>query len=214
MIRVICPVCRAKIDAKDGLLGQTRNCPRCNASVLIVPAEETEPSTNQAATVVPQPAVEGISRPPAGHAETPIRLVRLNRYLICDSSKVIAAWENNGQGWRLKTDYGFVSAVRNRDKIPGEGDFKLVELGMARTGEDLRLRSLRVYQLVRRWALTALARGDDPICKSITGPGSLKRAQKDSVRQHLGEQFMRTIWGDAAEVLDYLANEDYHSPGV
>ena len=37
------------------------------------------------------------------------------------------------------------------------------------------------------------------------------RAQKDSVRQHLGEQYMRTIWGDAAEVLDYLANDDYHS---
>jgi hypothetical protein len=138
----------------------------------------------------------------------------LNRYLICDSSKVIAAWENNGHGWRIKTDHGFVSAARNRDKIPGEGDFKLVELRMARAGEDLRLRGMRIFQLARRWALTALARGDDSICKSITGAGSLLRAQKDSVRQHLGEQYMRALWGDATEVLDYLANDDYHSPGV
>jgi hypothetical protein len=85
---------------------------------------------------------------------------------------------------------------------------------MAPAGEDLRLRGMCVFQLARRWALAALPRGDDPICKSITGPGSLLRAQKDSVRQHLGEQYMRTIWGDATAVLDYLANDDYHSPGV
>ena len=66
----------------------------------------------------------------------------------------------------------------------------------------------------RRWALGALARGDDAICKSITGPGSLLRAQKDSVRQHLGEHYMRTVWGDAKKVLDYLADDDYHSPGA
>ena len=79
---------------------------------------------------MPRRPSEGIAEPPLGHAEAPARLARLNRYLICDASKVIAAWENNGQGWRLKTDHGFVSAARNRDKIPGEGDFKLVELGM------------------------------------------------------------------------------------
>jgi hypothetical protein len=214
VIRVICPVCRAKIDAKDRLLGETRNCPRCGAPVRIVPAEDPTPSPNSAATVVLQQPAQEIAQPPIGHAEAPIRLARANRYLICDSSKVIAAWENNGQGWRLRTDHGFVSAARNRDKIPGEGDFRLVELGMAALGEDLRLRSIRIYQLARRWALAALARGDDPICKSITGPGSLLRTQKDSVRQHLGEQYMRTIWGDATEVLDYLANDDYHSPGT
>ena len=214
MIRVVCPSCRAQIDAKDRLLGQTRNCPRCNASILIVPAEEPTPSPDSAATVAVRPSAEGISQPTIREAETPTRLVRLNRYLICDSSKVIAAWENNGQGWRLKTDHGFVSAARNRDKIPGEGDFRLVELKMGPVAEDLRLHGIRVYQLARRWALAGLARGDDPICKSITGLGSLVRAQKDSVRQHLGEQFMRTIWGDATAVLDYLAKDDYHSPGA
>ena len=214
MIRVICRACGAKIDAKDQLLGQTRNCPRCSAPILIVPADQPPPSSTSAATVVgPQPA-QDVAQPEIGHPEAPTRLVRANRYLVCDSSKVIASWENNGQGWRLRTDHGFVSAARNRDKIPGEGDFRLVELGMAAVGADHRLHTIRIYQLARRWALGALARGDDAICKSITGPGSLLRAQKDSVRQHLGEHYMRTVWGDAKKVLDYLADDDYHSPGA
>ncbi len=214
MIRVICPVCRAKIDAKDRLLGQTRNCPRCNAPVRIVPAKEPTPAPDSSPTVAVRRPDNGIPQPPAGHVEIPSRLMRLNRYLICDGSKVIAAWENNGHGWRIRTDHGFVSAARNRDRIPGEGDFRLVELRTAPEGGDLRLCGICVFQLAKRWALAALARGDDLICKSITGPGSLLRAQKDSVRQHLGEHYMRTIWGDATNVLDYLASEDYHSPGV
>jgi hypothetical protein len=149
-----------------------------------------------------------------GHVDAPTRLGRLNRYVICDPVRVIAAWENNGQGWRLRTDHGYASVARNPEKIPNQGDFKFVELRMAMLGDDLRLRGIQVYQLARHWALLALERGDDFICKSIVGPGSLVRAQKDAVRQQLQEKFMRTVWGDAAEVLDYLANGDYHSPGA
>jgi hypothetical protein len=48
----------------------------------------------------------------------------------------------------------------------------------------------------------------------VTGPGCLNRDQKNAVRQVLKEQFMRPVWQDAAAVLEYLGNTDYHSPGV
>jgi hypothetical protein len=104
--------------------------------------------------------------------------------------------------------------ARNPEKIPSQGDFKLVEMRMAMVADDLRLRGIQVYQLAKRWALLALEHSDDDICKSIVGHGSLLRAQKDAIRQQLQEKFMRTVWGDATEVLDYLANDDYHSPGA
>ncbi len=143
-----------------------------------------------------------------------IRLLRTNFYLICDASRVIATWENNGQGWRIRTEHGFASAARNPEKIPSQGDFKLVELRMEHSSGEMQLHGLRVYQLAKRWALNGLPRGDDTICKSITGPGSLLRPQKNAVRAYLQERFMREVWGNAADVLDYLSNDDYHSPGV
>ena len=62
--------------------------------------------------------------------------------------------------------------------------------------------------------MTVLDQGDDPIAGKITGLGSLNRDQKNAVRQALKDQFMRQVWEGAAEVLEYLANTDYHSPGV
>jgi hypothetical protein len=216
VIRVICPACQAMLDAKDRLLGQTRNCPRCKATLLIVPAPEGESATGEPVSP-PQPegqAPADESQLPPQHAGSPNRLARTNRYVICDSAKILAAWENNGQGWRLKSEYGFVSAARNRDKIPTQGDFKLIELEMAIVDNEHRLSGMRIYRLAQRWSLAAIGRDDDGICKSILGPGTLMRAQKDAVRRHLGEHIMRTIWGDATAVLDYLANDDYHSSGT
>jgi len=216
VIRVVCPNCQAKLNAKDELLGQTRGCPRCGSAVVIAPEETGEPVSAATATdSSPESGGAGeVLAVSLGHVEAPTRLDRANRYLICDSARVIATWENNGQGWRLRMDHGYASAARNPEKIPSEGDFKFVELRMAVQGADLCLRGIHVYQLARRWALLPLERGDDTICKSIVGHGALLRAQKDAVRQHLQERLMRTVWGDAAEVLDYLTNDDYHSPGV
>jgi len=216
VIRVICPNCRVKLNAKDELAGQTRKCPRCGNAVVIAPLAEEDSASAAAATPAgPEAgAPTDIQAVAMGHVDAPARLGRLNRYLICDPVRVVATWENNGQGWRLRTDHGFVSVARNPEKIPNQGDFKLVELRMAMLGDDLRLRGIQVYQLARRWALLAMERGDDDICKSIVGPGSLVRTQKDAVRQQLQEKFMRAVWGDAADVLDYLANVDYHSPGA
>ena len=158
------------------------------------------------------------AHPPAeGHLlalDLPERLNRESNYVICDRAHLAATWTNNGKGWLLKTNAGLVSAKRNRDKLPAEGDFQLVELKFAVTPEGRRLTGITSYQLAARWALTTLDQGDDVIVERIVGYGSLNGDQKNVVRQALRDQFMREVWDGAAEVLQYLGNTDYHSPGV
>jgi len=215
LIRVVCPQCQAKLDAKDHLVGQTRNCPRCGSPIVIAASGGEGPTDASAPALAPEgEAILAFADPVRFEVEAPRRLNRSNHYLVCDRNRVIAAWENNGQGWRVKTDFGFASAARNPERLPSQGDFKLVELRTKHGEEELRLHGLRVYQLALRWALSTLERGDDAIFPTITGPGFLSRAQKDAVRAYLQERFMRTVWGDAADVLEYLGNDDYHSPGA
>jgi len=113
----------------------------------------------------------------------------------------------------LKSSSGLISAVRNSEKLPNQGDFKLVELRMKTHEGGLRLDDIFVHQLAQRWALTKLQRGDGDVIESVTGPGFLNRDQKAVVYQLLHERFMRPVWEDAAQVLDYLTSTDYHSPG-
>lgn len=214
MIRFICPHCGSKLDAKEEIAGQTRKCPKCRNPVTVpqpaAPPRMVEPSKD-GSTAVAQPPAEAPIRSPAAH---PTRLVVHNRYVICDRSGVVAAWEGGGQGWLLRTDHGYTRLALNADKLPSQGDFKLVELQMSVEHERPLLRALRVFQLAQRWALTSLVRGDDAILKTITGPGSLNRDQKNAIRQYLGQRMMREIWGDNRPVLEYLGNQDYHSPGA
>jgi hypothetical protein len=149
------------------------------------------------------------------HVDAPQHLGRNNRYLICDSQRLVAVWESNGQGWMLKTLAGLLSAARNREQIPVEGNFKLVELRLAvNESGALCLDGITSYQLAHRWALTNLAKGDDHVLATITGPGCLDKNQKNLVRQAIRDQIMYPVWKDSRMVLDYLANTDYHSPGT
>lgn len=214
MIRFICPHCGSKLEARDEIVGQTRKCPKCRNLVTVPPPgapwRAAEPSKDGSPAVA-QPPVEAAIRPPVSF---PARLLPHNRYLICDRSGVFAAWEGGGQGWLLRTDHGYSPVARNPDKLPSQGDFKLVELQMSVEHERPLLRALRVFQLARRWALASLIRSDEAVLKTITGPGSLNRDQKNGIRQYLGQRMMREIWGDNQPVLDYLGNQDYHSPGA
>ena len=144
----------------------------------------------------------------------PEHLSRESHYLICDRVHLAATWQNDGRGWMLKTTSGFVPAKRNREKLPTEGDFKLVELKFTTTPNGKRLVGLTSYQLALRWALIVLDQSDEAIIGKIVGHGSLNQDQKSVVRQGLGDQFMRKVWQDATDVLAYLANTDYHSSGV
>ncbi|MEN6558050.1 MAG: hypothetical protein ABFC54_07710 [Thermoguttaceae bacterium] len=198
MIRITCPNCGSLLNAKDELIGQTRKCPKCAQPVQIIVDGGIEVSKEPGLPVV----------------DLPSRLHREHLYLICDRTHVIAMWENNGNGWMIRTAGGFSSARRNRDALPAEGDFKLVELKLNMTGEGKRLTGLASYQLVTRWALNALCQGDDIVLEKLTGLGSLNRDQKSSVRQLIREQFMRPVWEIAAEVLEYLSNADIHAHSV
>jgi len=211
MIRVTCPACQSKLNAKDELVGQTRDCPRCGAPVKIIPSKSAPPKAasgpSNSLVHVDRTAKLPIYQPPE-------RLPRLDRYLICDRTRVVATWQDNGEGWMIRGDFGFVNAHRNQDKLPSQGDFKLVQMRMVVEEGRLRLRGLQVFQLAPRWALRNLARGDDAILKAVTGPGCLLREQKTAVRQQIKEQFMQQVWEDSRAVLEYLANTDYHSPGT
>jgi len=210
MIRVTCPACQSKLNARDNLAGQTRKCPKCGTPVAIVPSR---PSTRRTSPEPPSSLVRVDQSANLRTYRPPERLSRINHYLICDRTRVIAAWQNDGEGWTIRGEFGFVNAHRNQDKLPNQGDFRLVEIQMRVEDDGLRLHGLRVYQLAGRWALLNLARGDDAILKAVTGPGFLLREQKHAIRQQIKEQFMPQVWEHASAVLEYLANSDYHSAG-
>ncbi len=214
MIRVSCPGCGSKLNAKDELAGQSRKCPKCG-SVIEIP--QPDAALESISLDVEDTGDQHAETPREEHLPTkhfPERLVRLNRYLIADKAKVIATWENNGNGWMLKTGFGFVQASRNHEQLPAQGNFKLIELQLQLSDDGLRLEGLICYQLAQRWALTNLDKGDDKILKSIAALGCLNREQKASIRKLLNDLFMRQVWEEAHVVLDYLANGDYHSPGT
>jgi len=212
MIRVICPQCGSKLNAKDEIAGQTRKCPKCGQPILIV-ADPDHPGIDVDETPSDQ-HVQAATEEHLPSMHLPQRLNRDNHYLICDKVHLVATWENNGHGWMLKTGSGFISAKRNHEKLPAQGDFHLIELKFVLMPEGKRLSGIRSYQLAPRWALTTLDQGDDIIVEKIVHVGPLNRDQKNVVRQALKDQFMREVWEHATPVLEYLGNTDYHSPGV
>ena len=218
MIRFTCPSCQVRLNAKDELAGRTRKCPKCGAAIEIPETAPDSESVGEEWTglddVAPDQHVHNVLDHDLPQVEAPKRLVRLNRYLICDKTRLIALWEGNGQGWMLKTGAGFVKVSRNAEQLPSHGNFTLVELAMEMTDEGHRLRGIHSYQLAQSWALTALQRDEHKILSRISGPGCLTKEQKAVVQSFLREQFMRSVWEEATEVLDYLGNFDYHSSGV
>lgn len=207
MIRVTCSGCGSQLNAKDELAGQTRKCPKCRAPIVI-------PSADTPADPAGEVLVQDGSVAPLTPLNVPERLAATSRYLICDNAKLVASWEGGGQSWMLKTHSGWISAARNPDQLPNQGDFKLIELRLANTDDGLRLDGITSYQLAPRWALSSLGQGDHQVLSKVTGPGGLSRRQKDVVRQTIMDQFMHPVWKDADRVLEYLANADYHSPGT
>ncbi len=208
MIRLTCPHCGSKINAKDELAGQTRKCPKCAQPIRIV-ADPESPSEETPAAHLAPPSQQGLPTP-----HHPERLDRACHYLVVSKTHLVASWENNGNGWMLKLGPGFVTVRRNRDKLPAEGSFALVELQFAMTDEGKRLSGLACYELASRWALTALAQGDDQIVEKISGPGALNRDQKGIVRQALRDHYMRPVWEGAAAVLESLSNADDRPPYI
>jgi hypothetical protein len=218
MIRLTCPNCGAKLRAKSKLGGKEKKCPRCGNALSVPEAGRRRPRGDDDEAAVERPPAEPHAEPPAEeplpHPDLPERLNRQHHYLICGPSKLVATWENNGQGWMVETGHGLASAARNPDQLPSQGDFRLIEIQLETTDQGRRLSGIRSFQLAPRWALPSLARGDHEIMGKIKGPAGLDRDQKNVVRGLLREQFMPQVWQDSHEVREYLGNADYHSPGT
>src|SRR4030067_221212 len=108
MIRFTCPNCQSQLNAKDKLAGQSRKCPKCGADVSIPEAEARSDVAVDAETGAPTDAVPKIEviREGLPRFEGPKRLVRTNRYLICDRASVFAFWWSDGAGRRAKHKRG------------------------------------------------------------------------------------------------------------
>lgn len=219
MVRITCPHCQSRLNAKDELIGQTRNCPSCGQPVLITaPPPPAEYDTTGSIPLDDGPVEQHIEVPESSvlrqHTQRPERLVRHYRYLILDRERLLATWENNGQGWMIRSGPGFVTVSRNTDKLPTQGTFELVELRLTVTEAGLRLHGILTYRLARRWALPDLAKSDEAILRKVEGFGSLNKSQKFALCHYVRDQFMREVWTSISEVHDYLTNGDYHSPGI
>lgn len=210
MIQLTCSNCGKRLRAKPEWVGRTAKCPGCGQAIKV----ETSPPAENIPLEQPVP-----DAPPAAPVEgavfhPPEQLDRQHCYLICDRNNAVASWENNGDGWMLQTRVGSMPARRNHDKLPQQGDFRLIELKLTATPDGKRLTGLQCYRLASHWALMALEQGDDVILERVAGPGGLTREQKTIVRQALRDRFMRPVWQDATAVLDYLASTDAHSSSI
>jgi DNA-directed RNA polymerase subunit M/transcription elongation factor TFIIS len=224
MLRITCPNCQSKLNAKEKLIGQTRNCPKCGHPVLIADPEATsaetaaaEPQANETAEETPAiqvaPRDEGDGLAQVKAVADAVKELKLpNRYVICDRQRIIAVWEGNG--WQLKTPGGLVPAKRNTEEIPSQGAFRLVELRVTRTEDAMYLTGIVCHELTPRFALPAISRGDNQILEKIAGPSGLSRDQKQIIRRYLQETFMSDVWRDNEVITEFLASGDFHTQGV
>ena len=211
MLVVVCPSCQARLKVSPQFTGRAGKCPRCG-EIITLQQGQAASSSSPPQPQNPQAAAADDDMPAI---EQPDRLIRTFHYLVCDRLGLVATWEANGQGWMIRSGTTFVRAVKNADKLPAQGDFKLAELQITtRPDGSHRLEGLHVYQLAPRYALTRIERGEDAILGAIRGPGSLNRDQKAAVFRYIRDKFMRELWEDNQALVDYLTNQDYHSPGI
>lgn len=206
-IRIRCQHCQSRIDARDDLLGQTRNCPKCRQPILIVPEQvEPVPVPNTTPTSGTSGFSLAISAPVTGEL-LPVKLKFTNRYFILNAERVLAYWEK-GQGWMFHVGTGFSQARRNMSAIPDQGTFALIELQIEEGANGQTIAGMRMYRLSQRGALTAIARLEDEILGKIDGPMSLSKQQKVCFLGYLRKNFMGNFLSNAPSLLEYLTNND------
>jgi hypothetical protein len=204
LFQITCPSCGSKLNAKIHLIGQTRNCPKCQTPILIQRdnAEKTPESTP---IIVNTPSIAPI---PAGARlgtgtileNLPKELVYHNRYFILSSDRVVAMWET-GKGWQVNVGNGFASAKKNFSAIPDQGTFSFVKLEIDQAGIPT---GLSVFKISQRGALTSLYRDDTEILHKIDCIGELSKNQKNLLFNHLRQIFIFEVFAEAKEVTAYL----------
>ncbi|MGL6225606.1 MAG: hypothetical protein ACRC10_03155 [Thermoguttaceae bacterium] len=208
-IRIRCQHCQSRIDARDDLLGQTRNCPKCRQPILIVP--EHGPEQKSLSVSVPNANTTSgfgleTSAPVTGEL-LPVKLKFTNRYFVLNAERVLAYWEKS-QGWMFNVGAGFSQARRNMSAIPDQGTFVLIELQIEEGANGQTIAGMRMYRLSQRGALTAIARLEDEILGKIDGPASLSKLQKVCFLGYLRKNFMGNFLSNASSLIEYLTNDD------
>lgn len=221
-IVVFCPKCGSKLNAKDELLGQTRNCPKCDQPILIAP-EPPKPPVEEITDdmLIPefdptagitQPVIAGPSLGGAA-VRKPAKIDFNNRYYVLSYDRIIAMLEP-GKGWMLNVGSGFASAKKNTAAIPDQGTYAFVELLIGPTAQGNGPLGFEIYRIIARGALTSLYRDEAEILNKIEGPGGLTKAQKTLLLGYLQRHFMQSFFEPAPFLMDYLTNEDTTSSRI
>ena len=228
-IRVRCKNCGSKIEAKDELLGQIRNCPKCKSQILIEPEQNigrnSKETTNAATPSVATTSAEIISQKEVSDHitqeqiveakilyenmdhqpshEPPKKLVPHYRYFIFAHDRMIAHWEI-GKGWLYNIGTGFVSAIYNKELLPNSGSFKFVEMMIDPTETGKRLTGLRTFSITGKWAIQAIGRESDEIVSKIDGKAILMKQQRIQLLAFIRNNYMPEFLNNCKEVYDYL----------
>ena len=219
-IRVICKNCLSKIDAKDELLGQTRKCPKCQNPILIQPANAADtvsqtPKQEEKAAVsntettqqtnlsreISYNNLEGIAQVKALDTLDPH-----NKYFIFGYNQLIAYWEID-KGWQCNVGSGFVSAKRNKDQIPNEGNYVFVEMIIRQTETGKQFAGLKNFSINERWALSAISREEYEILEKIKEKGTLNKQQRLLLLAFIRNTYMPEFLLNAKNVYDYLISD-------
>jgi len=227
-IRVKCKNCGSKIEAKDELAGQTRQCPNCKLPILIVPnlddkntsvnldADRTVTVVAQPLTPHPSPFATPIPALPADDNQIvydnserlpthdpPTKLSPNYRYFIMAHDRMIAAWEI-GKGWQYQTGNGFVSAKLNKELLPNSGLFKFVEMIIEQKEAGRRLSGIRTFSVGGKWAIPAIARESEEILSKIDGKAVMTKPQRMQLLAFIRKHYMPDFLQNAQKVYEYL----------
>ena len=171
------------------MIGQTRNCPKCQTPVLIQQRFDLDaPVIESAGTIASNPNSVKVAK-----------LEFHNRYFILGLDRVIAVWEGS-KGWHVNLGTGFAPARSNLAAIPDQGIFAFVEMIM----ESGIPQKLVISKIATRAALTVLARDANEILGKLEGRVELTAAQKDVLLRHLRQMFMSGVLDNAGAVIAYL----------
>ncbi len=205
--QIICKNCGSRLTAKASLIGQTRNCPKCRAPVLI---QRDEPIPTLPSIIVNEPSIAPIKTGPSldegvGMIDRlPVRLAFRNRYFVLGLDRLIAAWET-GKGWQIHVGSGFSPAKKCIDAIPDQGVFQFVEIVISAVNDETTLggvpTAMNVFKISVRGALTALYRDENAILDRIDCPGELTELQKNLLLDRLSRIFMADMLAEARKVV-------------
>lgn len=143
----------------------------------------------------------------------PKRLDPKFRYVILNSEKMIAYWQMS-TGWQVSDGSRLVSAKRNSQLLPKQGDFRFIEMQFGEVDGEFRITKLRIFQLASQYSVSKIAGDEGDVLTTITRAAGLTRSQKGALLQGLKAHFMRGVWADSPTIYEYLFNEDFHSSEI